>query len=160
MTAAVSVRRTGPMDLPYVTALERRPENRDLVGQWSDAEHAIAIGGRQGWEHWVIERDGRPAGYMIVADRGGPEGGVYVKRILVEDKERGTGKAALGRFVELALARPGRRFVWLNVREPNARAQAVYRAIGFERFEANEEELASGEGPGDGVFSMKRRAAS
>lgn len=160
MTAAVSLRRTRAEDLAYVISLERRPENRDLIGQWSEAEHLAAIDGREGWEHWIIEREGRPAGYMIVADRGGREGGVHVKRILVEDKERGTGKAALRSFVALALERPGRRFVWLNVREPNARAQAVYRAVGFERFEANEEELAGGEAPGDGVFSMRTRAAS
>ena len=152
----VALRRTRSEDLQYVTTLERLPENRDQIGQWSDAEHATAIEQSEGWEHWIIERDGGRAGYMLVADRGGPEGGVHVKRILVADKERGTGKAALARFVELALERPGRRFVWLNVREANARAVAVYRALGFERFEASGEELAGGEAPGEGVFSMRR----
>ena len=156
----VSLRRTRPEELPYVTALERHPDNREQIGQWSDAEHLAAIGGHEGWEHWTIELDGRPAGYMIVADRGGREGGVHVKRILVQDKERGTGKAALRAFVELALARPGRRLVWLNVREPNARAQAVYRKLGFERFEPSKEELAGGEEPGAAVFSMRYPAAS
>jgi predicted GNAT superfamily acetyltransferase len=97
---------------------------------------------------------------MIVADRQGPEGGVYVKRILVADKERGTGKAALRAFIAEALGRPGRRFVWLNLREPNACARAVYRALGFERFEPSLEEGAGGEMPHQGVFSMRIPAAS
>jgi ribosomal protein S18 acetylase RimI-like enzyme len=127
-------------DLAFITALERHPDNRDLIGQWSDAEHLSAIARGNGREHWIIERDGRPAGYLIAYDCRAGEAGFYVKRILVADKERGTGSAALRRFVEMAAARPGVGCVWLIVRDNNDRAQAVYRKLGFERFEPAGEE--------------------
>ena len=73
-------------DLEWITALERHPGNRELIGQWSDDEHADAIAGRQGREHWIIERDGARAGYLIAYDCRAAGAGIYVKRILVAEK--------------------------------------------------------------------------
>jgi len=55
-------------DLAFITELERHPENRELIGQWSDEEHLRAIEGRERWSHWIIEESGRPAGYIIPRD--------------------------------------------------------------------------------------------
>jgi len=151
----VRLRRSAPADLGFVTTLERHPDNRDLIGQWSDEEHLAAIAGANGREHWIIERDGRPAGYLIAFDcrRGGA--GTYVKRILVKDKERGTGRAALGAFVEKAFAR-GTDHIWLIVRDSNARAQAVYTSLGFARFDpADRRYDDAAERPADGCFRMR-----
>lgn len=129
------LRPSTPGDLAFITALERHPDNRDLIGQWSDWEHRGAMNASAGREHWIIERDGRPAGYLIAYDCRAREAGLYVKRILVADKERGTGSAALRRFMDQAFARPRVESVWLVVRTANARAQHVYRKLGFERFD-------------------------
>jgi len=96
--AQVSLRRTRPADLEFVTELERHPENQDYIGQWSDAQHREAIGATTSREHWIIERDGRKAGYLIAYDGRPRSRSIYVKRILVADKEQGTGKAALTRY--------------------------------------------------------------
>ncbi len=85
--------------------------------------------------------------------------GIYVKRILVKDKERGTGRAALASFVEKVLARDGTQCVWLIVRGDNARAQAVYRSLGFVRFDPETERTlydAAAEPPAEGCFRMRR----
>ena len=66
--------------------------------------------------------------------------GVYLKRILVAQKERGTGSSALRTFLDRTFARRDVPFVWLIVLEGNARAQAVYRDLGFERFDPPPEE--------------------
>ena len=155
----VGLRPSRPGDLPFVTALERHPDNQGFIGQWSDAEHLAAIEGREGREHWIIERDGQPAGYLIAFDGRDENAGIYVKRLLVVDKERGTGKAALARFLELAYARPGVDLVWLMVFEPNARAQAVYRALGFTRFDPPPEDEARWnriDACGEGTLRMGR----
>lgn len=154
----VALRRTRARDLPFVTALERRPDNRELIGQWSDAEHLAAIAGEAAREHWLIERGGRPAGYLIAFDARKSAGCIYLKRILVDAKGAGTGSAALARFLEMAFARPGARFVWLNVREGNVRAQALYRRLGFATFVPGA--LRGGELPGAGAFSMRIHAPS
>ena len=157
--SGVRLRRTRPEDLSFVTALERHPDNRDLIGQWSDALHLAAIAAAEGREHRIIERGGAPAGYMISYDGRAEYGGVYIKRILVADKQRGTGRAALALFLEEMWRRPGTRFVWLCVRAGNARALAVYRALGFERFEPDADDAARlarrGDVPGEDVFRMR-----
>ena len=128
---ATTLRPSTPGDLSFVTTLERDPANRDFIGQWADDEHLDAMAGKAGREHWVIERDGERAGYLIAYDTRALDGGVYVKRILMQDKERGTGKAALAAFLDDACARHGIAFVWLQVWNWNARAQAVYTKLGF-----------------------------
>jgi ribosomal protein S18 acetylase RimI-like enzyme len=157
------VRPTLPEDLAFVTTLERHADNREHIGQWSDAEHLDAIARRGGREHWIIERGGRPAGYLIAFD-GRPQGrGIYVKRILVGEKDRGTGKAALAAFLEEAFARPDVPFIWLQVREANARAQAVYTGLGFRRIDPPPGELAGWDAVdagGAGVFRMRLDASA
>lgn len=53
----VRLRASRPGDIGLVTALERHPDNRDFIGQWSDAEHSSAIAGERRREHWIIECD-------------------------------------------------------------------------------------------------------
>ena len=141
LSEAVTIRKSSPDDLAYVTGLERHPDNVELIGQWSDQEHLDAMAGIATREHWIIERSGEPAGYLIAFDGRGDGGGIYIKRVLVEAKERGTGQAAVAAFVAMAFARPGCEFVWLNVRDWNVRAQAAYRKAGFERWDAPPEDL-------------------
>ena len=117
------------------------------------------MAGREGREQWVIERDGRPAGYMILFDGREAYGGAYLKRILVADKERGTGREALRLLLEELFRRTGLDFVWLCVRASNDRAQHVYRQRGFRAFEP-EPALAArlalrGDVPGEDVFRMR-----
>ena len=156
----VSIRPTRPADLPYVTALERDPANRDLIGQWSDSEHLGAVQRVAGREHWIIERGGARAGYLIAYDCRSAGAGIYVKRILVEQKDSGTGRAALAAFIDDALARPRVDGIWLIVRNGNARARKVYESLGFARFDPGAEERARfdavAEAPEDRCFRMRR----
>ena len=137
---AITLRRSQPEDLAFITALERHPQNRELIGQWTDEEHLHAIEGHERWSHWIIEVDGAPAGYLIPRDCASQGAGIYIKRILVGDKGRGIGRGALSRFLENMLAREDVEFVWLIVRNENAGAQALYRKLGFRRFEPRTEE--------------------
>src|SRR6187399_225293 len=122
---AVTLRPTHPDDLPFVTALERRPDNLEMIGQWSDAEHLDAIAGKDRREHWVIERDGERQGFIIAYDCSHAGAGIYVKRLLIDRKEHGTGTTALSAYLDLMFARPGIDHAWLIVRNHNSRARAV-----------------------------------
>ena len=159
----ITLRKSTPEDLPYITTLERHPDNRELIGQWSDEQHLAAIEGRERWSHWIIEADGKPAGYLIPRDCAGQGAGIYIKRILVADKARGIGKRAIGAFLDRAFARGDVGFVWLIVRNENERAQAVYRQLGFERFEPADAEAkrfdAVAEAPLEKCFRMLLRKA-
>ncbi len=157
----VRLRRTRLDDLDYVTGLERHPDNRDFIGQWVDAEHFAAIAGEGGREHWIIESDRERAGYLIAYDCRAHDAGFYVKRLVIEDKERGTGTEALRQFDERVLAMAGVSSVWLIVRDWNTRAQSVYAELGYERFEPSLAEAArydaGAEPPREGCFRMRLR---
>ncbi len=156
---AIGLRRATRGDLDFITALERRADNLEHIGQWSDWEHLAAMEGRNGREHWVIERDGERAGYLIAYDCRPADAGFYVKRILVDRKDGGTGSEALRRFVERALSLDHVSCVWLMVREANARGRHVYEKLGFQRFDPAPEEArrydAFEAAPGEGVFRMR-----
>ena len=164
MSSHVRLRPSRPEDLGFVTALERHPDNRELIGQWSDAEHLAAMAGSQGREHWIVERDGSAAGYLIAYDCRARDAGFYVKRILVGDKERGTGTAALRAYLVNAFGLEGVACVWLIVRDRSARALAVYRKLGFERFDPTPEEGsrydAAGEPAMAGALRMRLAKAA
>ena len=156
---AVTLRPSTRADLDFITALERRDDNRDHIGQWSEWEHLAAIEGRNGRSHHVIERDGERAGYLIAYDCRAGDAGFYVKRILVDRKDGGTGTEALRLFIEHAFAMNDVSCVWLMVREANARGRHLYEKLGFTRFDPPPEEAGrydAFEGaPGEGVFRMR-----
>jgi len=155
---SLRLRPTAAQDLAFVTSLERDSQNREFIGQWTDAEHLDAIGRKAGREHWIIEVDGKPAGYLIAYDARATDAGVYVKRLLVADKEKGIGTAALAAFLDDACAREDAGFVWLMVFDWNARAQAVYERLGFHRYEApavEEPRLAQVDSIRPGVWRMR-----
>jgi ribosomal protein S18 acetylase RimI-like enzyme len=150
-------------DLDFITALERRDDHREHIGQWSDWEHLGAIEGRNGRSHWVIERDGARAGYLISYDCRARDAGLYVKRLLIDRKDAGTGSAALEWFVNRAFAQQSTSCVWLMVREANVRGRHVYEKLGFTRFDPVQEEAkrydAFEEAPREGVFRMRLERA-
>lgn len=155
----VALRPTCPADLAFVTTLERDAANRDFIGQWTDEEHAAAMRGERQREHRIVEADGDRAGYVITYDGRGTSPSLYVKRILIADKERGTGTAAMAAVLDDAFARPGIDFAWLLVREWNARAQAVYRKLGFAPYDPDAAEAGPlaryAEAPGPQSFRMR-----
>jgi RimJ/RimL family protein N-acetyltransferase len=162
--SGVKIRPSSATDLEFITGLERDAENRDFIGQWSDGEHLSAIAGENRREHWIIEHDGQRAGYLIANDCRDSNAGFHVKRLLVEEKNRGIGREALGQFSTHALALEGANCVWLNVRDWNARAQRVYSKLGYVRFDPGPEEAArydaAAEAPGHGAFRMRLAKAA
>jgi len=158
----VTLRRSGPTDLPFITGLERRDDHVAAIGQWTDLEHLAAIQSPKR-EHWIIEQDGLPAGYLIAFDARAEGAGVYVKRILVAEKDKGIGTLALATFLDRAFGELGTRFTWLTVREGNTRAQAVYRRLGFHRLdpapEFDRRLSVAAEAPSPGAFRMLIKAA-
>lgn len=158
----VTLRPSTAADLLFVTELERRPDHLPAIGQWTDLEHLAAMQSPKR-EHWVIEQDGVPAGYLIAYDARAAGAGVYVKRLLVAEKDKGIGTLALSKYLDYAFGTLAARFVWLTVRDGNARAQAVYRRLGFHRLDAAPEldrRLSkAAEAPASGAFRMLLKAS-
>ena len=130
--ALVRARRTTERDLGFVVTAESDPENRPWVTQWTAAEHARAAGDPS-LEHWVLETTltGAAVGFVILAgvSAGAPE--VELKRLVVLEKGRGYGRAAVRRVKRYAFEELGAARLWLDVSEHTERARAQYAAEGF-----------------------------
>jgi diamine N-acetyltransferase len=142
--AGLRLRRTTAADLDFVLSMERDPENAPFIGSWSHREHlaALADGER---EHWTVESggDGARLGYLIAYDLRRRGHGVYVKRIVVAEKSRGLGRAALRAYARHAFEDLGAPWVWLSVFPENERARRAYRGIGFQEYETSPGERAA-----------------
>jgi ribosomal protein S18 acetylase RimI-like enzyme len=105
-----------------------------------------------------VEEDARPAGFIISRDCRSQGAGIYIKRVLMGEKDRGLGQAALAAFLERTRREYGQSDIWLIVRNENARAQAVYRKHGFVAFHPLAEEAARydeiAEAPAEFCFRM------
>ena len=158
----VTLRPTRAADLAFVSGLERRDDHVGVIGQWTDLEHLAAMQSPKR-EHWIIEQDGVPAGYLIAYDARTEGAGVYVKRLLVAEKDKGIGTLALAKYLDRAFHDLKAKFVWLTVRDGNARAQAVYRRLGFHRLEAapelDKKLSTAAEAPSAGAFRMLLKAS-
>lgn len=155
------LRPSRPEDLDFVTGLERRADHLEAIGQWTDLEHLATMQSPKR-EHWIIELDGALAGYLIAYDGRARDAGIYVKRILVADKDRGTGTLALAKYLDRVFGELRAKFAWLIAYESNARGLAVYRRLGFHRFDPVGEVARrldeTAEPPRPGAFRMLLKA--
>ena len=128
----VTARPATPDDLAFVMAAERAPDNAPFVLQWPREKHMEAMTDPS-YAHWVLEQAGRRTGYLILMDLFNPHASLQLRRLVVTEKGRGIGRAA----VRLAKAAAFERFdahrLWLDVMEHNTRAQALYASEGFVR---------------------------
>lgn len=124
MASRFRLRPTVSTDLPALVALERAAFSDPwTAAQLADAladEAAVAL---------VLERAGEVVGSVlarVVAD----EAEILTIAVAPESRRRGHGRALLDAAIAAAAAR-GARTVWLEVRESNRAARAMYLAAGF-----------------------------
>lgn len=112
----INVRRMEPRDLPEVHRIQAAsPE----ASQWNPEEYL-------GYESFVAEREGAVAGFAVA--RRIPPGDIEVLNVATDPglRRRGTGAALLRALLDL----PGE-ILFLEVRESNLAARALYQSAGF-----------------------------
>jgi RimJ/RimL family protein N-acetyltransferase len=128
----VTVRPSTPDDLAFVLAAEHAPDNAPFVLQWPRQKHLEAMSDPS-YAHWIVQQGGRPAGYLILMDLWSPHESVQWRRLVVVDKGRGIGRAAVRLVKAAAFDRFGAHRLWLDVMEHNHRARSLYESEGFVR---------------------------
>ncbi|MCG8436210.1 MAG: GNAT family N-acetyltransferase [Gammaproteobacteria bacterium] len=128
----ILLRPTRPEDLDFVQAAESHEDNRNFIRQWTRDEHQDVIESADK-AHLVIQniKDNKAVGYVILEDLKDNEQGVQLRRIVITEKGRGFGKAALQLIKKLVFSELGARRLWLDVFEGNARARKLYNSEGF-----------------------------
>ena len=128
----VRLRPTMVSDLDFVQSVEDDPANRPFITPWERVQHEGAIRFPD-FRHFIIEAgEAWPsAGFVILQGCRNPHGAVELKRIVLQPKGLGYGRALVRLLAEMAFRDLGAHRFWLDVRENNARALALYRDEGF-----------------------------
>ena len=127
----VRLRPTMQSDLDYVLTLEQDPDNLPFITPWERMQHEAAIRFPD-FRHFIIEAGPGldSAGFAILIGCRSPHQSLELKRMVVQAKGRGLGRAALRVIKKVAFDDLGAHRLWLDVKT-QARARALYDSEGF-----------------------------
>jgi RimJ/RimL family protein N-acetyltransferase len=119
-------------DLAYVLSLEQDPDNLPFITPWERTQHEGAIRFPD-FRHFIIE--GGPAlesaGFLILIGCRSRHQSLELKRMVVQHKGQGLGRAALRMAKKVAFDDLGAHRLWLDVKTHNLQARALYDSEGF-----------------------------
>lgn len=118
-------------DLPFVVAIENNPQNTPYISQWLYEEHFSSLL-NDNIHHCIITNSvGDKVGYVIITGFSDENRAIYIKRIAIEEKNRGYGKEALKLITKWVFEQTNTHRLWLDVIQTNMRAIHVYKSVGF-----------------------------
>lgn len=131
-TARVRLRPTMTSDLEYVLSLERDAENLAFITPWERTQHEAAVRFPD-FRHFIIEGGAGldAVGFLILIGCRNPNQSIELKRVVVQAKGSGFGRAALRVAKKVAFDDLGAHRFWLDVKARNTRAKALYDSEGF-----------------------------
>ena len=143
----VRLRPTMLSDLDFVQSGEDDPVNRPFITPWERVQHEGAIRFPD-FRHFIAEAgEGWPsAGFVILQGCRNPHGAVELKRIVLQPKGLGYGRALVRLLAEMAFRDLGAHRFWLDVKEKNERALTLYRDEGFVEEGRLRDSVKSGDG--------------
>ncbi len=132
MTTRVRLRPTMQSDLPYVLSLEQDADNLPFITPWDRTQHEAAIRFPD-FRHFIIEGgEGLEAvGFLILVGCRSQHQSLELKRMVVQSKGAGFGRAALRVAKRVAFEDLKAHRFWLDVKLRNTRAKAFYDSEGF-----------------------------
>jgi RimJ/RimL family protein N-acetyltransferase len=128
----VRLRPTMQSDLDYVLSLENDPANLPFIIPWERTQHEAAIRFPD-FRHFIVEAgEGLDAaGFLILIGCRSRNQSLELKRMVVQAKGQGIGRAALRVAKKIAFDDLGAHRFWLDVRTHNVRAKGLYDTEGF-----------------------------
>ena len=128
---AVCLRSTTVDDLDFVVSAERELDNEPFIMRWSRNRHAAALSDPD-IAHRVLEHEsfGR-VGFVIVVGLADPHENLEFRRVVITEKRRGFGRAAVRLVKRFAFVERRAHRLWLDVKEENHRARSLYESEGF-----------------------------
>ena len=130
--ARVRLRPTMSSDIEYVLSVETDAANLQFITPWERTQHEAAIRFPD-FRHFIIE--GGPGldavGFLILIGCRSQNQSLELKRMVVQSKGAGYGRAALRVAKKVAFDDLRAHRFWLDVKEGNSRANALYDSEGF-----------------------------
>jgi diamine N-acetyltransferase len=120
-----------PADISHIAALERLPEYRLFVGQWSEERHLATMTGADA-RYFVAEGENRDLeAFAILRGFAEPNNAIELKRIVVRSPQRGLGRRMMEDLMRMVFAEFKAHRLFLDVFETNTRARHLYESLGF-----------------------------
>jgi RimJ/RimL family protein N-acetyltransferase len=128
----VRLRPTMQSDLDFVLSLEQDPANLPFITPWERTQHEAAIRFPD-FRHFIVEAgpDLDAAGFVILIGCRSQHHSLELKRMVMQAQGQGHGRAALRVVKKVAFDDLGAHRLWLDVKQRNVRAQALYESEGF-----------------------------
>ncbi len=119
-------------DLDFVISVETDARNRPFITPWERPQHEGAVRFPD-FRHFVVEAgaDYARAGFVILQGCRNPHGSVELKRIVLQAKGQGLGRACVRLLKGMAFRDLKAHRFWLDVKSLNTRALALYASEGF-----------------------------
>lgn len=126
----MTFRQAAHQDLSYILELERKFRELRLLGGDEPALHERQLNDPD-CLYWIVEKESRPVGFVIMRSLHSKDRCVELKRIAVSEPGRGLGREILRMVMDKAFHEFGAHRLWLDTYSDNSRAQHVYRSVGF-----------------------------
>ncbi|MFG6457782.1 GNAT family N-acetyltransferase [Roseateles sp. BYS96W] len=119
-------------DLDWVVSVERDGANLPFITPWERTQHEGAIRFPDS-RHFILEEgDGLDrVGFVILQGCRNPNGSIELKRLVLQAKGRGLGRAAVRLLKAMAFTQLKAHRFWLDVKALNTRALNLYADEGF-----------------------------
>ncbi len=129
---SVRLRPTMLSDLDHVVGLERDSHNLPFITPWERTQHEGAVR-IPDFRHFIVEipGHGERAGFVILQGCRNPQKSVELKRIVLQPKGIGAGRACVRLLKQMAFRDLKAHRFWLDVKSLNTRALALYKSEGF-----------------------------
>jgi RimJ/RimL family protein N-acetyltransferase len=128
----LKLRPTMLSDLDFVVSVERDAHNLPFITQWERTQHEGALRFPDS-RHFVVEAgpDWERTGFVILQGCRNPHRSVELKRIVLQAKGLGYGRASVRALKRLAFRDLHAHRFWLDVKSLNTRALKLYAEEGF-----------------------------
>jgi diamine N-acetyltransferase len=130
--ARIRLRPTMLSDLDYVIQVEQDEQNQPFITPWERTQHEGAVRFPD-FRHFIVEAgpDYERMGFVILQGCRNPHGSVELKRIVLQVKGQGYGRACVRLLKQMAFRDLHAHRFWLDVKTLNTRALALYASEGF-----------------------------
>jgi RimJ/RimL family protein N-acetyltransferase len=140
-------------DLDWVVSVETDAANRPFITPWERTQHEGAIRFPD-VRHFIVEAGesaetgagAERAGFVIVQGCRNPNRSVELKRMVLQPKGQGLGRACVRWCKRMAFRDLKAHRFWLDVKSLNARAHALYASEGFVEEGRLRESVRAGDG--------------
>ena len=131
-TAPLRLRPTMLSDLDFVIGVENDQRNLPFITPWDRTQHEGAVR-IPDFRHFIVEAGAEDSrdGFVILQGCRNPHRSVELKRVVLQSKGQGLGRECVRLLKRMAFRDLHAHRFWLDVKQLNTRALALYASEGF-----------------------------